>query len=162
MSKIVRFMRRRQILEGLFTRRGRKYFCNSSNNNSNSGRYLRVLGIESSCDDTGAAVVDSNGAILGEALHSQTSFTVEMGGVMPYVAQQLHAAHIDGVVTEALRDAQMDVSEVDAIACTNRPRAPRVSPRRAQLRQEAGGKNRETSDTHPPHARACADCADDG
>ena len=88
---------------------------------SNGGRYLRVLGIESSCDDTGAAVVDSDGKILGEALNSQTKISVDMGGVMPFLAQNIHKAHIDGVVIEALRNAQMDVSDVDAIACTNRP-----------------------------------------
>ena len=116
MSKIVSMMKRRHILEGLF-RHGRRY-CTGGSRDS---RYLRVLGIESSCDDTGAAVVDSNGVILGEALNSQTALHVDMGGVMPYVAQDLHAANIDSVVTEALRNAQMDVSEVDAIACTNRP-----------------------------------------
>ena len=116
MSKIISVMKRRHILEGLF-RHGRRN-CNGSSRDS---RYLRVLGIESSCDDTGAAVVDSNGVILGEALNSQTALHVDMGGVMPYVAQDLHAANIDGVVTEALRNAQVDISEVDAIACTNRP-----------------------------------------
>ena len=40
---------------------------------------------------------------------------------MPYVAQDLHIAHIDDVVTEALENAKMDVSDVDAIACTTRP-----------------------------------------
>lgn len=43
--------------------RGRKY--------SDSGKNIKILGIETSCDDTGIAIVDSNGKILGEALHSQ-------------------------------------------------------------------------------------------
>ena len=116
MSKILSMMKRHHILEGLF-RHCRRY-CSSS---SVDCRYLRVLGIESSCEDTGAAVVDSNGTILGEALNSQTALHVELGGVMPFAAKELHAANIDGVVTEALRKAQMDISEVDAIACTNRP-----------------------------------------
>ena len=61
-------------------------------------RYLRVLGIESSCDDTGAAVVDSESRILGEALNSQAQLSVEMGGVMPFFSQKIHAACIEGIV----------------------------------------------------------------
>lgn len=61
--------------------------------------YRRVLGIETSCDDTGAAVVDSDGAVLGDALASQTAISVETGGVMPFLAQKLHAQNIHGGYT---------------------------------------------------------------
>ncbi len=83
--------------------------------------YLRVLGIETSCDDTGVAVVDSQGQVLGEALNSQTRIHVEAGGIIPPVARDLHKENIHQVVTQALHNANMKVSDVDAIACTTRP-----------------------------------------
>ena len=81
-----------------------------------------VLGIESSCDDTGAAVVRSDGVILGEALASQQEIHEEWGGVVPGLARDAHQEHIDAVVEEALQRAGMtSVAEVDAIGVTVGP-----------------------------------------
>lgn len=55
-----------------------------------------VLGIESSCDDTGAAVVSSTGEILGEALATQAEIHAPWGGVVPKLAQEAHERAIDG------------------------------------------------------------------
>ena len=87
---------------------------------SNPG-YLRVLGIETSCDDTGVAIVDTEGQVLGEALNSQTRIHVDAGGINPPVARDLHKQNIHQVVTQALHNANMKVSDVDGIACTTRP-----------------------------------------
>jgi N6-L-threonylcarbamoyladenine synthase len=81
-----------------------------------------VLGIESSCDDTGAAVVSSNGTILGEALASQSAVHEPFGGVVPGLARDEHARAIDDVIATALRRAGLDsASQVDAIGVTVGP-----------------------------------------
>ncbi|KAJ3592173.1 hypothetical protein NHX12_007302 [Muraenolepis orangiensis] len=61
-----------------------------------------VLGIETSCDETGAAVMDETGVVLGEYLHSQKEVHLKTGGIIPTVAQQLHREHIAHVVQEAM------------------------------------------------------------
>ena len=70
-----------------------------------------ILGIESSCDDTGAAVVSGTGEILGEALASQEAVHEEWGGVVPKLAQQAHQEAIDGTVEEAMRRAGVTAPE---------------------------------------------------
>jgi N6-L-threonylcarbamoyladenine synthase len=81
-----------------------------------------VLGIESSCDDTGAAIVRSDGSILGEGLASQDEIHAPWGGVVPGLARDAHEAQIDAVVATALRQANLtSVAQVDAIAVTVGP-----------------------------------------
>ncbi|KAL8620458.1 hypothetical protein ACOMHN_048391 [Nucella lapillus] len=84
------------------------------------GRRL-VLGIETSCDDTGAAVVDDHGNIVGDALNSQTRTHIELGGIIPPIARDLHKANIDSVVTEAVHRANVSLQDLDAIAVTVKP-----------------------------------------
>ncbi|XP_061923689.1 tRNA N6-adenosine threonylcarbamoyltransferase, mitochondrial [Entelurus aequoreus] len=86
----------------------------------NSGSRL-VLGIESSCDDTGAAVLDETGAVLGEALHTQKEVHLRTGGIIPTVAQKLHLEHIEHVVKEALQRSGVDPSQLSAVATTVKP-----------------------------------------
>uniref|UniRef100_A0A8C5WG92 N(6)-L-threonylcarbamoyladenine synthase n=1 Tax=Leptobrachium leishanense TaxID=445787 RepID=A0A8C5WG92_9ANUR len=80
-----------------------------------------VLGIETSCDDTGAAILDENGKILGEALHSQKDVHLKTGGIIPVVAQKLHADHIDSVVNEALSASGLTPQALSAVATTVMP-----------------------------------------
>ncbi|XP_067843822.1 tRNA N6-adenosine threonylcarbamoyltransferase, mitochondrial [Heptranchias perlo] len=80
-----------------------------------------VLGIESSCDDTGAAVVDETGRILGEALYSQKETHLKAGGIIPPVAQRLHKEHIERVVQEAVDNSGVSPCELTAIATTVKP-----------------------------------------
>nr|XP_033802506.1 probable tRNA N6-adenosine threonylcarbamoyltransferase, mitochondrial isoform X2 [Geotrypetes seraphini] len=80
-----------------------------------------VLGIETSCDDTGAAVVDETGQVLGEALCSQKEVHLKTGGIVPTVAQQLHRESIDGVVHDALSASGISPEELTAIATTVKP-----------------------------------------
>jgi tRNA N6-adenosine threonylcarbamoyltransferase len=84
-------------------------------------RLFTVLGIESSCDDTGAAIVRSDGLILGEALASQQEIHEEWGGIVPSLARDAHVANIDSVVEEALRNANMCLEDIDAIGVTVGP-----------------------------------------
>lgn len=81
-----------------------------------------VLGIESSCDDTGAAVIRSDGVILGESLASQSEIHEEFGGIVPGLAKTAHEEKIDSVVSEAIANAGLSsVEDVDAIGVTVGP-----------------------------------------
>ncbi|KAI9535059.1 putative tRNA N6-adenosine threonylcarbamoyltransferase, mitochondrial [Dissostichus eleginoides] len=80
-----------------------------------------VLGIETSCDDTGAAVMDESGKILGESLHSQKEVHLRTGGIIPKVAQQLHRENIERVVQEALERSHVAPSRLSAVATTVKP-----------------------------------------
>ncbi|KHJ44810.1 putative glycoprotease GCP [Trichuris suis] len=91
-----------------------------------SQRFCRpvILGIETSCDDTGAAVVDREGNILGEDLFSQQSYSTRFGGVIPVFAKTQHELKIDAVVKNALQRSGLALQDVDAIAVTTRPGLP--------------------------------------
>jgi len=85
-------------------------------------RPFTVLGIESSCDDTGAAVVRSDGVILGESLASQHKIHEEWGGVVPGLAKLAHEEKIDVVIEEAIQNAGLSsIDEIDAIGVTVGP-----------------------------------------
>nr|XP_021499785.1 probable tRNA N6-adenosine threonylcarbamoyltransferase, mitochondrial isoform X1 [Meriones unguiculatus]XP_021499787.1 probable tRNA N6-adenosine threonylcarbamoyltransferase, mitochondrial isoform X1 [Meriones unguiculatus]XP_021499788.1 probable tRNA N6-adenosine threonylcarbamoyltransferase, mitochondrial isoform X1 [Meriones unguiculatus] len=80
-----------------------------------------VLGIETSCDDTAAAVVDETGKVLGEAIHSQTEVHLQTGGIVPPVAQQLHRENIQRIVEETLSASRISPHDLSAIATTIKP-----------------------------------------
>ncbi len=82
---------------------------------------LRVLGIESSCDETGAAVVDSDGNVLSDVVHSQIETHSPYGGIIPELASRDHVSNVTHVVRQALDQAGLRPSDVDGIAVTNRP-----------------------------------------
>ena len=82
---------------------------------------LVVLGIETSCDDTGAAVVSGSGRVLGEAIAHQYDVHRDYGGVVPMLAQQAHADAIDRVIDEALRAAEIHPRDLSAVAVTIGP-----------------------------------------
>lgn len=93
----------------------------STGGDINSSRPLLILGIESSCDDTGAAVVTSSGTVLGETLATQADIHAQWGGVVPSLAKEAHQAAIDRVVDEALQQAQLTADQLDAVAVTIGP-----------------------------------------
>lgn len=82
---------------------------------------MRILGIESSCDETGAAVVEDGRHILSNVVASQASVHERYGGVVPEVASRQQLSAIVPVVESALRDAQLDWSDLDGIAVTYGP-----------------------------------------
>ncbi|KFP56357.1 hypothetical protein N322_02671, partial [Cariama cristata] len=100
--------------------RGRAAWLRSSSSGRGHLRRL-VLGIETSCDDTGAAVVDDAGNVLGEALHCQKEVHLQAGGIIPVVAQQLHRENIEQVVKEALGVSGVSGHELAAVATTVKP-----------------------------------------
>ncbi|MBM3894236.1 tRNA (adenosine(37)-N6)-threonylcarbamoyltransferase complex transferase subunit TsaD [Candidatus Dependentiae bacterium] len=81
-----------------------------------------ILGIESSCDETAAAIIDhENKKVLSNKLHSQTAEHKKYGGVVPEIASRSHLEKIDSIVDIALKTAGITLDEVDAIAVTNKP-----------------------------------------
>lgn len=82
---------------------------------------LIMLGIESSCDDTGVAVLTSDGKVLGEAIATQAELHAPWGGVVPSIAQAAHKEAIDRVVDSALSQAGLTAAQLDAVAFTVGP-----------------------------------------
>ncbi|NVK42605.1 MAG: tRNA (adenosine(37)-N6)-threonylcarbamoyltransferase complex transferase subunit TsaD [Oceanospirillaceae bacterium] len=82
---------------------------------------MRVLGIETSCDETGVAVYDSEQGLLGDALYSQIDMHAEYGGVVPELASRDHVRKLLPLVREVLAQAGLDKSQLDAIAYTSGP-----------------------------------------
>ncbi len=80
-----------------------------------------ILGIESSCDETAAAVVDAGRRILSSRVHSQAEMHAVYGGVVPEIAGRSHLAKILPVVDGALEDAGVTLDDLSAIAVTTRP-----------------------------------------
>ncbi len=84
-----------------------------------------VLGIETSCDETAAAVVvcaeDGSGQILSNVVRSQIKEHQPYGGVVPELAARAHVVHLDDIIARALREAKLELAEVDAIAATAGP-----------------------------------------
>ena len=80
-----------------------------------------VLGVETSCDETAAAVVRDGTEILASVVSSQTAMHAEHGGVVPEVASRAHLEHLLPVVDETLRKAEVKPQALDAIAATTGP-----------------------------------------
>jgi N6-L-threonylcarbamoyladenine synthase len=85
------------------------------------GQIRLILGIETSCDDTCAAVVASDGRILSNVISSQARFHDRYGGVVPEVASRHHLELINAVVDDALGEAGAELGELRAIAATSGP-----------------------------------------
>ncbi len=82
---------------------------------------MRILGIESSCDETAAAIVEDGRRILSNVIASQADEHRLYGGVVPELASRRHCENILPVVRQALADANMSIDDVDAIAVTYAP-----------------------------------------
>jgi len=82
---------------------------------------VRVLGIETSCDETAVAVVEDGRRVLSNLLASQAHLHERFGGVVPEVASRAHLENINPLITQALVEAGMWVADVDAVAVTVGP-----------------------------------------
>ena len=89
---------------------------------------LTFLGIETSCDETAAAVIrldpekpDGPGEILSNCVHSQIDAHAPYGGVVPEIAARSHVSIIDGLVEQAVAEADINLTELDGIAATAGP-----------------------------------------
>ncbi len=81
----------------------------------------RILGIETSCDETAAAVVENGRSILSSVVASQVDIHAQFGGVFPEVASRQHIRTIYAIVDEALQRAHVGLGDIDAIAVTRGP-----------------------------------------
>ncbi|CAB5216337.1 uncharacterized protein OCT59_025580 [Rhizophagus irregularis] len=109
-------------------------FCNSnraflsknySTFNPNIRTPFTVLGIETSCDDTGVAIVNSDRQIISEAIHLQQQLHEPYGGIVPNLAMSSHQQYLPLVIREALDKANMDIAkDIDVIAVTRGPGLP--------------------------------------
>ena len=86
-----------------------------------NAKSVLILGIESSCDETAAAVVCNGREVLSSVIHSQIDQHAVWGGVVPEIAGRSHLEQIVPVVSRALSEANIEVGQVDAIAVTSRP-----------------------------------------
>src|SRR5512144_2569463 len=82
---------------------------------------MRVLGIETSCDETGIAVYDTGAGLLGHALHSQVAMHEAYGGVVPELASRDHVRRTVPLIERVLADAGLKLGDLDAIAYTQGP-----------------------------------------
>ncbi len=82
---------------------------------------MKILAIESSCDETAAAVVENGRTVLSSVIASQIDEHMKFGGVVPEIASRRHCENILPVVRKSLSDAECELSDIDAIAVTYAP-----------------------------------------
>src|SRR5690348_9552401 len=86
---------------------------------------MRLLGIETSCDETAAAVIDRDalgrGTILSNVVYSQLTEHAAYGGVVPELAARAHVSHLDHIIARAAADAGVKLGDLDGIAATAGP-----------------------------------------
>ena len=82
---------------------------------------MKILGIETSCDDTGVSVYDSERGLLSNVVSSQVKLHAEWGGVYPDLAAREHTKNIIPVLDKALKDANISMEDIDGIAITVAP-----------------------------------------
>lgn len=82
---------------------------------------MKILGIESSCDETAAAIVEDGKKLLSNVVVSQIDIHKEYGGVIPEIAARSHIEAINPVINKALAEANLTIDDVDAIAVTYAP-----------------------------------------
>jgi len=84
---------------------------------------MRVLGIETSCDETGVALYDTGSGLLAHTLYSQIALHAEYGGVVPELASRDHVRKLLPLVRQTLAEANLTVSDIDGVAFTAGPGA---------------------------------------
>lgn len=82
---------------------------------------MKILSIETSCDETAAAVVENGRTILSSVIYTQIEEHKKYGGVVPEIASRRHIEHIDDVVQQALDKANITKEDIDAVAVTTAP-----------------------------------------
>ena len=82
---------------------------------------MRVLGIETSCDETAVAIYDSNAGLLGHALHSQIDLHLDYGGVVPELASRDHVRKLLPLLRQVMSEADTEAEAIDGVAYTAGP-----------------------------------------
>ena len=86
-----------------------------------SDKEIKILAIESSCDETAAAVVKNGREVLSNVINTQIAIHTEYGGVVPEIASRKHIENINPVIRKALEDAGVTLDDIDAIGVTYGP-----------------------------------------
>mgnify|MGYP000843803372 FL=1 len=82
---------------------------------------IKIMAIESSCDETSVAIVKNGREVISNVISSQIDMHKKFGGVVPEVASRMHLEVINNIVREALDEAKITLEEIDAIAVTKGP-----------------------------------------
>ena len=82
---------------------------------------ILIMGIESSCDETSVSIVKNGREVLSNCINSQIKIHEEFGGVVPEIASRCHTEVINGIMKEALKEANVTLEDIDAIAVTQGP-----------------------------------------
>ena len=82
---------------------------------------VKIMAIESSCDETSVAIVKNGREIISNIISSQIDMHKKFGGVVPEVASRMHLEVINNIVKEALDEAKLSMDDIDAIAVTKGP-----------------------------------------
>lgn len=88
---------------------------------ADDGVGMIVLGLESSCDETAAAIVNDQRQILAERVYSQIAAHEPYGGIVPEIAARAHLDRLDGLVVEVMAEARIDFQDLDGVAATGGP-----------------------------------------
>ena len=82
---------------------------------------IYIMGIESSCDETSVAIVKNGREVLSNVINSQIAIHEKYGGVVPEIASRCHVEVINGIMKEALKEAGLELNQIDGIAVTYGP-----------------------------------------
>mgnify|MGYP004607294035 FL=1 len=82
---------------------------------------ILIMGIESSCDETSISIVKNGREVLSNVIDTQISIHEKYGGVVPEIASRNHVEAISNVMKKSLKDANVNLKQIDAIACTYGP-----------------------------------------
>ncbi|WP_159990477.1 tRNA (adenosine(37)-N6)-threonylcarbamoyltransferase complex transferase subunit TsaD [Pelistega ratti] len=82
---------------------------------------MKILGIESSCDETGVAIVDTEQGLLAHALHTQIAMHQAYGGVVPELASRDHIRRVIPLIETVIKEANLSLQDIDAVAYTAGP-----------------------------------------
>ena len=82
---------------------------------------ILVMGIESSCDETSVSIVKNGREVLSNVINSQINIHEAYGGVVPEIASRCHTEVINGIMKQALKEANVTLDDIDAIAVTQGP-----------------------------------------
>ena len=131
---------------------------------------MYILGIESSCDETAASVSENGTKIISSVISSQVDEHKKYGGVVPEIASRRHCENILGVTKAALEQAELTMSDIDAVAVTYAPgligallvgvpckavimTVTMVISQKAEIKTAEGSSG--TTAVYPRHSRSC-------
>ena len=82
---------------------------------------MRILGIETSCDETGVAIYDEEKGLIANQLHTQIALHADYGGVVPELASRDHIRKLAPLLQAALQEANLTAKDIDGVAYTSGP-----------------------------------------